>query len=153
MDKYPQTTKSTKKPHYTVAAGIIWNKKMLLVSKRRERGLLGGLWEFPGGKIKPNESPRQCVLREIKEELGSLPDIVKTIPIEKFTHNKNNFIYETFVNIIEEEFIPDLNHEHVGYAWVDIDHFPKPLHPGLYNTLNIDAINEKLKTLISQYIT
>ena len=80
-----------------------------------------------------------------------LPDIIKSIPIEKFTHTKNNFIYETFVNIVEDEFIPELNYEHVGYAWVDVDHFPKPLHPGLYQTLNIDSINEKIKTLISQW--
>jgi len=109
-------------------------------------------WALVGGKVEEDESVYEAMCREIIEELGSLPDIVKTIPIEKFTHNKNNFIYETFVNIVEDEFIPVLNNEHVGYSWVDVDHFPKPLHPGLFNTLNIDAINDKLKTLVNHYI-
>ena len=108
-------------------------------------------WALVGGKVDEAETVYQAMCREIKEELGSLPDIIKTIPIEKFTHKKNKFVYETFVNIIEEEFIPKLNWEHTGYAWVGIDHFPKPLHPGLYQTLNIDAIGEKLKVLINQY--
>ena len=109
-------------------------------------------WALVGGKVEEDESVYEAMCREIIEELGSLPDIVKTIPIEKFTHNKNNFIYETFVNIVEDEFIPVLNNEHVGYSWVDVDHFPKPLHPGLFNTLNIDAINDKLKTLVNHYV-
>ncbi len=110
-------------------------------------------WALVGGKVEIGETVYEAMCREITEELGSLPDIVKTIPIEKFTHKKNKFIYETFVNIIEDEFIPVLNDEHVGYSWVDVDHFPKPLHPGLFNTLNIDAINDKLKTLVNHYIS
>ena len=109
-------------------------------------------WALVGGKVEKDETVYEAMCREITEELGSLPDIVKTIPIEKFTHKKNKFIYETFVNIVEDEFIPVLNDEHVGYSWVDVDHFPKPLHPGLFNTLNIDAINDKLKTLVNHYI-
>jgi 8-oxo-dGTP pyrophosphatase MutT (NUDIX family) len=109
-------------------------------------------WALVGGKVETGETVYEAMCREITEELGSLPDIVKTIPIEKFTHKKNKFIYETFVNIVEDEFIPVLNDEHVGYSWVDVDHFPKPLHPGLFNTLNIDAINDKLKTLVNHYV-
>jgi len=108
-------------------------------------------WALVGGKVDDGETVYQAMCREVKEELGSLPDIIKSIPIERFTNEKNNFVYETFVNIVEDEFIPELNWEHVGYAWVDIDHFPKPLHPGLYQTLNIDSINDKIKTLISQW--
>ena len=107
-------------------------------------------WALVGGKVDKGETVFQAMSREIQEEIGSV-DIVKTVPIEKFTHTKNNFVYETFVNIVEDEFIPVLNEEHIGYCWVDIDHFPKPLHPGLYQTLNIDSINDKIKTLISQW--
>ena len=108
-------------------------------------------WALVGGKVDDGESVYQAMCREIEEELGSMPDIIKSIPIEQFTNKKNNFVYETFVNIIEDEFIPELNYEHVGYAWVDINHFPKPLHPGLYQTLNLDAINDKIKTLVEQW--
>ena len=58
------------KPHYNVAVGIIWNKSQLLITKRREDGLLGGLWEFPGGKIIKKETAKSAVKREIFEELS-----------------------------------------------------------------------------------
>ena len=43
-------SKSVKKPIYDVAVGMIWNKNKILISKRKDKGLLGGLWELPGGK-------------------------------------------------------------------------------------------------------
>ena len=70
VDKYPIKIKPDKKPHYKIAVGIIWNKGKILISTRREGGLLGGLWEFPGGKIEEGESAENCIIREIKEELG-----------------------------------------------------------------------------------
>ena len=70
VDKYPVKIKPIKKPHYNIAVGIIWNKGQILISKRRENGLLGGLWEFPGGKIEGDENAENCIIREIKEELG-----------------------------------------------------------------------------------
>mgnify|MGYP000177940709 CR=1 FL=1 len=75
-------------------------------------------WALVGGKVETGETVYEAMCREITEELGSLPDIVKTIPIEKFTHKKNNFIYETFVNIIEEEFSNDYNIE--GYPTIKL---------------------------------
>ncbi len=107
-------------------------------------------WALVGGKVDDGETVYEAMNREIKEEVGQV-DIIKTVPIEKFTHTKNNFVYETFVNIVEDEFIPDLNEEHIGYCWVDIDHFPKPLHPCLYTTLKIDVISENIKNLVNHF--
>lgn len=56
-------------PHYDVTAGIIWKGKKFLITLRPPRGLLGGLWEFPGGKKEIWESLETCLRREIKEEL------------------------------------------------------------------------------------
>ena len=50
--------------------GIIQKENRYLIQKRPEKGLLAGLWEFPGGKMKPSESREQALRREIKEELG-----------------------------------------------------------------------------------
>ena len=58
------------KPHVDVAAGIIWKGPELLISKRPRESHLGGLWEFPGGKLKQGESLEGCLRREILEELG-----------------------------------------------------------------------------------
>lgn len=53
-----------------VAAGLVFRDGKLLITKRYDDAHLGGLWEFPGGKLEPNESFEQCLVRELKEELG-----------------------------------------------------------------------------------
>lgn len=57
------------RPHYDVAAGVIWNDGRLLIARRPPEGLLGGLWEFPGGKPEPGERLEDAAAREIREEL------------------------------------------------------------------------------------
>ena len=57
-------------PHFDVTAAVIRNRKKILITQRPEKGLLGGLWEFPGGKKEPRESLEQCLKREIQEELN-----------------------------------------------------------------------------------
>ena len=57
-------------PHYDIAIGLVWKKDRVLIDQRPTNGLLGGLWEFPGGKKEPNETLAQCVVREIREEMG-----------------------------------------------------------------------------------
>ena len=71
VELFPMKNKIIKKiPHYNVAVGVIWKKGKILITKRKKNQLLGGLWEFPGGKIQGNESSKECIAREIKEELG-----------------------------------------------------------------------------------
>ena len=53
-----------------VAAGLICRGGKLLITQRHAGSHLGGLWEFPGGKREPGESFAQCLVREIREELG-----------------------------------------------------------------------------------
>jgi len=57
-------------PHYTVTAAIIHRDGQVLLARRPSKGLLGGLWEFPGGKLEAGESLPQGLEREIREELG-----------------------------------------------------------------------------------
>ena len=57
-------------PHHDIAAGVIWHGARVLIARRPPRGLLGGLWEFPGGKRGPGESLEDCLVREVREELG-----------------------------------------------------------------------------------
>ncbi|MCA9401496.1 MAG: A/G-specific adenine glycosylase [Candidatus Omnitrophica bacterium] len=53
-----------------VAIGVIQYNNKYLIQKRSSKGLLADLWEFPGGKLEPGETPRQALIREIREEVG-----------------------------------------------------------------------------------
>ncbi|HLY25338.1 MAG TPA: A/G-specific adenine glycosylase [Aggregatilineales bacterium] len=76
-------------PHYAVAAGIVWNKQgQVLIAQRPAEGLLGGLWEFPGGKREEGESLAECLARELREELGIGVAVGEQLTVVKhaFTH-------------------------------------------------------------------
>ncbi|MFQ5612294.1 MAG: A/G-specific adenine glycosylase [Anaerolineae bacterium] len=60
-------------PHYDVTAAVIYrngDRDAFLIAQRPLEGMLGGLWEFPGGKQEPGETLKDCLRREIREELG-----------------------------------------------------------------------------------
>jgi A/G-specific adenine glycosylase len=69
-DVIPLKRKTKTLPHHQIGAGVIWKKDRILISQRPLNGLLGGLWEFPGGKQEKGESISHCIEREIREELG-----------------------------------------------------------------------------------
>jgi A/G-specific adenine glycosylase len=70
QDVFPLKLSKKKLPHYDVVAAVIWRGNEVLIDKRKADGLLGGLWEFPGGKVESGEDHHSALVREIKEELG-----------------------------------------------------------------------------------
>jgi A/G-specific adenine glycosylase len=70
QSRLPIRRKAKKLPLQVVAVGLIWKAGKLLIDKRNAEGLLGGLWELPGGKILPGETPEEAIIRETKEELN-----------------------------------------------------------------------------------
>ena len=66
----PRKTARAEPPHHHVAVAVIEENGAYLVGRRPEKGLLGGLWEFPGGKVQPGESLEAALIRECREELG-----------------------------------------------------------------------------------
>ena len=68
-----------------VSAALIFHAGKLLITQRHAQAHLGGLWEFPGGKREPGESFEQCLVREIREELGV--DIAVGALFEEISHD------------------------------------------------------------------
>ncbi len=75
-------------PHYHVTAGVIWKKDQVLIAQRRLDDMLGGLWEFPGGKQQEGESLAECLQREILEELDFVIEVGEPLVTVKhaYTH-------------------------------------------------------------------
>jgi A/G-specific adenine glycosylase len=66
-------------PHYMVTAAVIERQGQILIAQRPPDGLLGGLWEFPGGKVEPGEDLPTSLKREIREELDAEIEVGETL--------------------------------------------------------------------------
>jgi A/G-specific adenine glycosylase len=70
VDQFPKRVASRRVPTFHIAAGIVQKNGKVLITRRKLDGLLGGLWEFPGGKLEKGEEASLACIREIKEETG-----------------------------------------------------------------------------------
>ena len=114
---------------------------------QKAHGKHEGTWGLVGGTNLQNENPWQGLQREVVEEIGAMPKILKTIPIETFVSNDTVFNFHTFLCVINDEFVPILSDEHIGWSWVTIDKAPRPLHQGLRNSFGSKIIRTKLQTV------
>jgi len=115
----------------------------------RTHSKTAGCWGFVGGKKEPSDTtPFDTLKREIEEEIGPSPQIKKIIPLELFVSNDQKFQYNTYVLLVDTEFIPVLNQEHSGYAWCEYDNWPRPLHQGVKNSFTNKIIRAKLELLL-----
>ncbi len=87
---YPRKTARRPTPLYRIAVGVVIKNGRILITQRKPDGLLGGLWEFPGGKIKKGETAKSACIREIKEEVNLMVDVVDYLARVKhaYTHFK-----------------------------------------------------------------
>ena len=106
-------------------------------------------WGLPGGRIESGETLIETITRECQEELGQMPQYIKLIPLEKFTTIDQGFVYHTFFCSVASEFVPVLNNEHQGWSWIKTGVWPKPMHPGLWSTVNFDAVRNKICSIES----
>lgn len=110
----------------------------------RNTGSYAFTWALPGGKLDINESMDLALAREIQEELGGMIIDAELVLIERFVSNNGRFHYHTYFVDVDNEFVPVLNDEHIGYAWLPLASAPKPLHPGLARTLNSESVKKKI---------
>ena len=129
----------------------ISTKRFLLL--HRTKGKTKNHWGLVGGTNENTETPWEGLKREIQEEIGEVQNIKKIVPLESFISKDQHFYFHTYLIVVDNEFIPNLNDEHDGYAWFGFNKWPKPLHQGLQNTLrnktNFGKIDTEIKLIHS----
>lgn len=136
----------------TKAAGILFvtDDGKALFLKRGDGGDYPGAWCFPGGHTEDGETAIQTAERETVEELGFLPDGERIELCRRIADNGHDgegaedlkTDFTTFIQRVPDEFAPELNGEHVGWAWSDIKQPPEPMHPGCAVALKMLDANE-----------
>lgn len=135
----------------TTAAGVLFLARdtgRCLFQLRKSEKRFKNTWGFWGGTMHKNETPYECILRELEEEIGFVPELQKLNPIDVFQSKDKKFFYYSFIYVVDNEFSPILNDESAGYCWVDIDWWPTPLHTGAKVTLINNKGSEKIHTIL-----
>ena len=79
-----------------IGVAVIWSDRgQILIARRPINAILGGLWEFPGGKIEPGETVTDCIQREIREELGI--EVIVGNKLIEIAHTYSNFQVTLYV--------------------------------------------------------
>ena len=88
-EAFPVVSRRKPVPHHTIAVGLVMDGDRVLIQRRPEDAMLGGLWEFPGGKQEPDEPLEVTCIREIREELGL--EVTVEAPVAVVEHAYSHF--------------------------------------------------------------
>ena len=102
-----------------VTCALIIHNQKILVAQNSVASDQAGKWEFPGGKIKPNETPKKCIIREISEELELEISVLNKLQEAVFDYGNKIIRLIPFVCRIENGKIK-LN-DHQAVEWVTVD--------------------------------
>lgn len=108
----------------TAAVAVIRQNGKVLIQKRPEQGLLAGLWEFPGGKLRPGETAPEALRREIKEELGVVVKNMRFLARVKHAYTKFRVDLNAYLCELAEALRPDRRRRWVRTA--DLRRYPFP---------------------------
>lgn len=124
----PYKSPSKKKPHYTIGVGIIEREDgKILIALRPEDAMLGGLWEFPGGKQKEGEEIQQTVERELHEELGVVVKAYDELMNLKHTYSHFSItMHAWFCKLISGEAKPKESQEIKWVEMSELEQLPFP---------------------------
>jgi A/G-specific adenine glycosylase len=112
----PRRPERARRPHYRIAVGIVEHEGRILIARRRDEQMLGGLWEFPGGKQEPGERLEQTAVRELQEEVHLAVRIVRRACTIRHAYSHFRITLTAFLCVPEEA--PEAAHCDRPMAWV-----------------------------------
>jgi len=108
-----------------VACAIIMRDEEVLITQRSETMPHPLYWEFPGGKLKPGESPEKCIIREIHEELHAAIKVDRLLPTVVHNYGKDLIKLIPFICTLKSGAV-ELQ-QHKSYRWIrrqEVDQYP-----------------------------
>jgi 8-oxo-dGTP diphosphatase len=111
------------------ACGLIDPDGRLLIAQRPPGKAMAGLWEFPGGKVEPNETPEQALIRELTEELGITVTEACLAPFTFASHQYADFHLLMLLYLCRRWHGIPAAHEHAALKWVrpqELSAWPMP---------------------------
>ncbi len=148
-EEIPYKSPAKKRPHHQIGVGIIMNEdEEVLIALRPEDAMLGGMWEFPGGKQEEDEDMEDTVARELHEELGV--EVAVTKPFMKLDHAYSHFkitMHAYLCELVAGKPEPKSSQE---VRWISIDEledypFPKANRKLTEKLMNIDQGQQELE--------
>jgi len=121
-DRFPLRVPSKKIPCHRIGVGIVQKNGYLLITRRKLNGLLGGLWEFPGGKCKKNEDASSACIREIREETGLEVEIDSYLT--RVTHAYTHFKIKMDVFYCQYVSGDIALNGPIDYKWIELSDIP-----------------------------
>jgi A/G-specific adenine glycosylase len=123
VTQYPKRQKPQATPQYHIAVGVIYKNERVLITRRKAEGLLGGLWEFPGGKIRDGETAQAACIREIQEEVNLKVQIDHHLIRVKHAYTHFKIVMEVFCCRFVSGRVR-LNGP-AAHRWIRLDDYPK----------------------------
>ncbi|MBN2716496.1 MAG: A/G-specific adenine glycosylase [Deltaproteobacteria bacterium] len=127
VNLYPKVEKRKQVPTRHIAVAVIQKGKKMLICKRRPEGLLGGLWEFPGGKVEQGETAAAACVRECREEVNLSVEVVKKLTTVRHAYTHFKIVMDVFICSSTSGRVR-LNGP-VAHEWVTIDELSRFAFP------------------------
>ena len=112
------------KPTKIVTAAVIERGGKFLITQRLPHAAhMAGAWEFPGGKLEADEDPRDCIAREVMEEVGARADVLDVADVAFYRYEQFNALLLFYrCRLVEGEPYP---RDCAAVRWIFPDEFPK----------------------------